>query len=254
MEVVPIVAALHGRVTCTQDRPVGEGKRSVKVGLDRHPARDRLRGRSSSMAMPTAASARRSKDFADAAVRPASHAGGAYHDDPAEACRIHQEGTAWPPPRPGRPPPPPGRPPLRRRRQAPPFALVFTHIDPWRGAVCLWRGVQRVRCRPPDAETFILGYDRAPMPEPFALCQRSRRHDARSTPGRRRSTPSRARANSIPMRISSIHKARALSARDSRPSSSATCSAKRPARIVPILAGPRRAAAEHGRLPPSRRR
>jgi AmmeMemoRadiSam system protein B len=122
------------------------------------------------------------KDFADADVRPASHAGGAYHDDPAELARYIErdcfaaasgangaDGAAGD-----------ERDDASDASHAPSASgelvgLVAPHIDPWRGA----RGYGEAygvlgRALPAHVDTFVVfGTSHAPMREPFALCRKA---------------------------------------------------------------------------------
>ncbi len=108
--------------------------------------------------------ARIEREFADADVRLASHAGGAYHGDPGKLARYIEEecfgitGTESDGEDAGRL-----------------LGLVAPHIDPWRGA----RGYGEAygvlaKALPADADTFVLfGTSHAPMREPFALCRKA---------------------------------------------------------------------------------
>jgi AmmeMemoRadiSam system protein B len=105
--------------------------------------------------------ARIEREFADADVRPASHAGGAYHGDATKlvnyidkdcfgkADGAHQSGHL--------------------------VGLVAPHIDPWRGARCYGEAYGVLgKALPADADTFVLfGTSHAPMREPFALCRKA---------------------------------------------------------------------------------
>jgi AmmeMemoRadiSam system protein B len=55
------------------------------------------------------------------------------------------------------------------------IALVAPHIDPWRGAVGYGHAYHALaEALPPDADTFVLfGTSHAPMREPFALCRKA---------------------------------------------------------------------------------
>jgi AmmeMemoRadiSam system protein B len=101
------------------------------------------------------------QEFLRAAVRPATHAGGAYHADPNKLrkyleneCLVsggtsHKNGAAR--------------------------GIVAPHIDPWRGKVGYghaYGGLQRGLA--PEVDTFVLlGTSHAPMREPFALCRKA---------------------------------------------------------------------------------
>jgi AmmeMemoRadiSam system protein B len=100
------------------------------------------------------------REFAEANVRAAAHAGGAYASDPEKLARyIDEKCLANGEAKPG------GR--IR--------ALIAPHIDPWRGAVgyghayaTLAEGIAK------EADTFIVfGTSHALMREQFALCRKA---------------------------------------------------------------------------------
>lgn len=106
--------------------------------------------------------ARIEREFAEAPVRPASHAGGAYHGDPTQLAAYLDDDC------------------LRAARgdgaaNGRLVALVAPHIDPWRGARCYGEAYAALsRALPEDADTFVLfGTSHAPMREPFALCRKA---------------------------------------------------------------------------------
>jgi AmmeMemoRadiSam system protein B len=103
--------------------------------------------------------------FAESPVRPASHAGGAYHGDPAklrkyidQSCLAKANGTV-----------------ARVAEAGRMVALVAPHIDPWRGAVGYGHAYGALAAAvPAEADTFVLfGTSHAPMREPFALCRKA---------------------------------------------------------------------------------
>jgi AmmeMemoRadiSam system protein B len=107
-------------------------------------------------------------EFARADVRPASHAGGAYHADPAalmryidEQClgiaRAKKNGNG------------------ARNGHGKLLALVAPHIDPWRGAEGYGHAYAALaRSIPESADTFVVfGTSHAPMKESFALCRKA---------------------------------------------------------------------------------
>jgi hypothetical protein len=100
------------------------------------------------------------EDFANAEVREASHAGGAYHDDP-DKLRVYLDETCLAHGRPN------GKKDL--------LGLVAPHIDPWRGAVCYGHAYATLRgALPEEADTFLLlGTSHAYMRRPFALCRKA---------------------------------------------------------------------------------
>jgi hypothetical protein len=103
--------------------------------------------------------------FAEAAVRAATHAGGAYHGDSTKlrayidhACLAQANGT-----------------PASAARAGAMVGLVAPHIDPWRGAVGYGHAYGALAAAlPEEADTFVLfGTSHAPMREPFALCRKA---------------------------------------------------------------------------------
>ncbi|MDB4946352.1 MAG: putative phosphomevalonate decarboxylase [Labilithrix sp.] len=103
------------------------------------------------------------KAFADAPVRAASHAGGAYHGDPQKlAAYIEKECLAK------------TAAPAAHERPGQLVALVAPHIDPWRGARCYGEAYGTLgKSLPADVDTFVLfGTSHAPMRQPFALCRK----------------------------------------------------------------------------------
>jgi AmmeMemoRadiSam system protein B len=115
------------------------------------------------------ARARIERAFADADVRPASHAGGAYHDEPSKLADYIQNECFGKSNRKGLPKEPGTNGSSRL------VGLVAPHIDPWRGARCYGEAYGLLADRlPKTADTFILfGTSHAPMREPFALCRKA---------------------------------------------------------------------------------
>jgi MEMO1 family protein len=108
------------------------------------------------------------RDFASAPVRAASHAGGAYTDDPAELRdyideRCLQAADA-------------GKTNGKSVHGAGALVgLVAPHIDPWRGRVGYGHayGAMKRALLEQEVDTFILlGTSHAPMRQPFALCRK----------------------------------------------------------------------------------
>jgi len=165
MELVPIVARFDGGSTCADiaraaSRELGE---EVPVDLVVKLATELENGLFVEGAPYRRARARIEAEFAEADVRPASHAGGAYHGDAKDlATYIEEECFA---PATGKPRPPAGR----------LVGLVAPHIDPWRGARSYGEAYGVLgEALPADADTFILfGTSHAPMREPFALCRKA---------------------------------------------------------------------------------
>lgn len=133
------------------------------------------------------ARARIELEFADAAVREASHAGGAYHDDPKKLAHyidIDCLGASATTERGANAKANKARDRDAARGKAPPGApakggrlvgLVAPHIDPWRGARCYGAAYNALAASlPDDVDTFVLlGTSHAPMREPFALCRKT---------------------------------------------------------------------------------
>jgi AmmeMemoRadiSam system protein B len=106
--------------------------------------------------------ARAHKDFADAAERPASHAGGAYHGDPKDLAD-YLDGMCLLPAKPA------------ARDKGHIVGLVAPHIDPWRGAIGYGHAYGALRAAlAPEVDTFVIfGTSHAPMKQPFALCRKA---------------------------------------------------------------------------------
>ncbi len=162
--LAPILVRFNGRLTCEEIARAAstEVGTPIPVEVVIRLAEELDRGLFLEGGSFRAARARVEREFADAAVRPASHAGGAYHGDPLalgryieETCLARASGS-----------------PNGGRRLV---GLVSPHIDPWRGATCYGHAYGAVRAAlPPSADTFIvLGTSHAPMREPFALCRKA---------------------------------------------------------------------------------
>jgi AmmeMemoRadiSam system protein B len=164
IEFIPIVARMDGRHSCEEiARQVSsEIRESVPVDLVVRLATE-LEG----ALFVDGAPYRRERDriereFAAAAVRPASHAGGAYHDDPDKlAAYIDEECLA--------------KAKKTRKDRGSLRALIAPHIDPWRGADCYGHAYTALRAAlAPDADTFVLfGTSHAPMRAPFSICRKA---------------------------------------------------------------------------------
>jgi AmmeMemoRadiSam system protein B len=164
--LVPIVARFTGDRTCAEiAREVSEESGAeVPVDLVVSLAEELDKGLLLEGATFQAAHKRVQRAFAESAVRPASHAGGAYHDDPTklrvyldEDCLAKANTLATT---------------TSKKRMT---ALIAPHIDPWRGAACYGHAYGALaRALPDDVDTFILlGTSHAPMREPFALCKKT---------------------------------------------------------------------------------
>jgi AmmeMemoRadiSam system protein B len=184
LELAPVVGRMNGARTCEQiardaSRELGEEISTELVVRIATELEDALFVEG---APYQRARERVEKAFADADVRPASHAGGAYHDDPGELAKYIERdcfaaaaganganaanGTNG----------------TNRAtdgggdaQTGDLIALVAPHIDPWRGA----RGYGEAygvlgRALPAHVDTFVVfGTSHAPMREPFALCRKA---------------------------------------------------------------------------------
>ncbi len=108
----------------------------------------------------TEALARAHDVFADLDVRPATHAGGAYHGAKDQLARYLDTeclGAA------------------KRSEKGRIVGLVAPHIDPWRGALGYGHAYGALESTlSEEADTFVLfGTSHAPMRQPFALCRKA---------------------------------------------------------------------------------
>jgi AmmeMemoRadiSam system protein B len=163
MDLVPIIARFDGARTCEEiardaSKEVGE---RVPVDLVVRLANELEEGLFVEGAPYRRERARIEREFADAEVRPASHAGGAYHGDPKKLADYIEKECF------GRTSGSNGGGRL--------LGLVAPHIDPWRGARCYGEAYGVLgQALPADADTFVLfGTSHAPMREPFALCRKA---------------------------------------------------------------------------------
>lgn len=167
LDLYPIVARMNGRQTCDEIAKEVSRESGTHVAVTAVvQVADELEAALFADGAPyRKARARIEKEFADAAVRPASHAGGAYHGEPKKlveyidndclaAARPNGDAGA-------------GHGHL--------VGLVAPHIDPWRGARCYGHAYAALRRDlPPDVDTFVVfGTSHAPMREPFALCRKA---------------------------------------------------------------------------------
>jgi MEMO1 family protein len=191
-ELVPIVARFTGSMTCEEiardvAADVGE---PVSVDVVVKLATELEDALYVDGAPYRRERARIEQEFAGATVREASHAGGAYHDDPAAlteyldvACLGLREGSPASSRRKPRGANGNGKTSGNSSASAKPHkktngqlvGLVAPHIDPWRGARCYGAAYNALSASlPDDTDTFILlGTSHAPMREPFALCRKT---------------------------------------------------------------------------------
>jgi len=167
MELVPIVGRFNGLHTCEEIARLASNEtgESVEVDLVVEVATELEEALFVEGAPYRRERARIEREFADADVRPASHAGGAYHGEPAALAK-YIDGECF------------GRTGGANGLAAEPgrlLGLVAPHIDPWRGARCYGEAYGVLaKALPPEADTFVIfGTSHAPMREPFALCRKA---------------------------------------------------------------------------------
>jgi len=169
VEFIPVVSRMDGRRTCE------EIARQVTTELRERVPVDlvvRLATELENALFIESAPYRRERDriereFAEAAVRPASHAGGAYHDDPKQLAEyIDRECLA----KAGK-----GYKAKNGTGTGSLRALIAPHIDPWRGARCYGHAYTALRATlAEDVDTFVLfGTSHAPMRAPFSICRKA---------------------------------------------------------------------------------
>lgn len=191
MEVVPIVARFTGAMTCREiaQEATTELGESVPVDVVVKLATELENALFVDGPPYRRERARIEREFSDSTVRDASHAGGAYHDNPAllaEYIDVDCLGIRKDPQKSHRPRAANGARTttsdgssdgssglVSNARTL--IGLVAPHIDPWRGARCYGAAYGALAASlPDDADTFILfGTSHAPMREPFALCRKA---------------------------------------------------------------------------------
>ncbi len=166
--LIPIVARFTGQKTCAQiareaSRELGlDAGSEIDAELVENVAQQLdeglfLEGDTFERALESVR-----QDFAALPLRPASHAGGAYHGDRVKLAEYIDRDCIEAAK---------AKPSKTRLR-----ALVAPHIDPWRGAVGYghaYAALARALETDADVDTFVvLGTSHAPMREPFALCRK----------------------------------------------------------------------------------
>jgi AmmeMemoRadiSam system protein B len=165
--LVPVVARFTGRLTCEEVAREASAELGVEVPVEVvvRLAGELEGGLFLEGAVFQEARFKVERAFAEANVRPASHAGGAYHGEPARLrryiereCLARANGAG-----------------ARAAEHGTMVGLVAPHIDPWRGALGYGHAYGALAAAlPPEADTFIVfGTSHAPMREPFALCRKS---------------------------------------------------------------------------------
>jgi AmmeMemoRadiSam system protein B len=169
--LLPVVSRFTGKLTCADIAREASAEIGAEVPVDvvvrLADELDKglfLEGRTFRQARQ-----RIEKEFAESTVRPASHAGGAYHGDRAALERYIErscirKANGWA-----------GRANGGVSEGAMMHALIAPHIDPWRGAIGYGHAYGALAAAlPPEADTFVLfGTSHAPMREPFALCRKA---------------------------------------------------------------------------------
>jgi AmmeMemoRadiSam system protein B len=166
--LVPIIGRFTGTRTCEQiarevSRELG-GEVPVQVIV--RLAEELDRGLFLDSDTFRTARAKKEREFAESPVRPASHAGGAYHADPRELVRYIDDACLAAAGR---------KPQTTDGNGARIVGLVAPHIDPWRGAVGYGHAYGALAgAIAPNVDTFVLfGTSHAPMREAFSLCKKA---------------------------------------------------------------------------------
>lgn len=166
VDFIPVISRFDGRRTCEEIARQASVELREKVPLD---VVVRLATELEDALFIDGPAYRREREriereFAEASVRPASHAGGAYHGDPDKlAAYIDDEclgavnGAS------------------KKKKSGTLAALIAPHIDPWRGARSYGYAYTALRAAlPKDVDTFVLfGTSHAPMREPFSICRKA---------------------------------------------------------------------------------
>jgi AmmeMemoRadiSam system protein B len=162
--LVPIVRRFDGELTCAEiaKEASEELREEITADMVEKIASELNQGLFLEGATFRTARFKVETDFANATVREASHAGGAYSKNPDELAKYLDEKC------------------LKQAKNKPVHdgtisALIAPHIDPWRGALDYGYAYGALAERlAANADTFILfGTSHAAMREPFALCNKS---------------------------------------------------------------------------------
>jgi AmmeMemoRadiSam system protein B len=159
LKLVPVLARFTGNATCAAIAH----DLDVPVHVVTHVASELARGLFLHGPTFERAKKRAEQAFADATVRAASHAGGAYFADADKLAHyIDTKCLA-----------------LATLATARPkgrlLGLVAPHIDPWRGACSYGHAYEALRrwVSPNTTRFVLLGTSHAPMRAPFALCRKA---------------------------------------------------------------------------------
>jgi MEMO1 family protein len=165
--LVPVVGRFNGGQTCEEIARSASEEIGIEVPVEIvvRLAEELEQGLFLDAGPFRAALARIEREFAQATVRPASHAGAAYHGERRalesyidRGCIAKANGGA-----------------AQSSNGSKMVALVSPHIDPWRGAVTYGHAYGALLAAlPTEADTFVLfGTSHAPMRQPFALCRKA---------------------------------------------------------------------------------
>jgi AmmeMemoRadiSam system protein B len=170
--LVPVVARFSGQLTCEEVAREASAELGAQVPVDVvvHLA-SQLEG-ALFLEGPVfhEARVRVEREFVDAAVRPATHAGAAYHGDRRALERYIDQSCLG---RSGNSATADGG--ANGPSGTSMVALIAPHIDPWRGAVGYGHAYRALASAiSPEVDTFIVfGTSHAPMREPFAMCRKA---------------------------------------------------------------------------------
>jgi len=167
--LVPVAARFDGTLTCEEVAREASLELGAQVPVEVvvHLASQLEQGLFLDGPVFRAARARVMREFVEADVRAASHAGAAYHGDRRaleryidDSCLARAESH-------------PGASSGSGHKSM--VALIAPHIDPWRGAVGYGHAYRALASTlSPEVDTFIVfGTSHAPMREPFALCRKA---------------------------------------------------------------------------------
>jgi AmmeMemoRadiSam system protein B len=163
--LIPVVARFTGEKTCEQIAVDASRELGLEVEVETVSRAAKVLEDALFLEGPSYRAAREEvvRKFAAAPTRAASHAGGAYLSEPSE-LRAYLDAKCLAKGAPAEGP--------RDQRM---IALVSPHIDPWRGSVGYGHAYAALaRDLSADADTFIVfGTSHAPMKEPFALCRKA---------------------------------------------------------------------------------
>jgi AmmeMemoRadiSam system protein B len=165
--LVPVVARMTGRRTCAEIAAEASKELGAEVPVEVvvRLAGELEEGLFLQGAVFREARARVEREFREASVRAATHAGGAYHGDAAKLRKYIDEACLAKA----------GVTPAQAAKGGAMVALVAPHIDPWRGALGYGHAYGALAAAlPEDVDTFVLfGTSHAPMNAPFALCRKT---------------------------------------------------------------------------------